>query len=476
MAASVEALRGFRWGSPAWFVALAAIVLAALSFPGELLPDAIEQLRQARSHHYTDWHPPAMAVVWSSLMRATHEPGSLLLLHQLLYGAGFALLADACFRTGRLRQAWALALASCFPVFVFYNRLLLKDVAMASSLLAAAGVLYWYAAQGLRRPWWATVIAAVVLAYGVLVRINAVFAFGPLLLLFFERTSRLKGPALLGFAMAASVVALPVGDVVNHRVLGAQRLDVMQQLQIYDLMGIEARTGDEGVWAPHRVPLADARHCYSPVWWDTFSAWGACVWLRPAMGESGNDNPPEVIEERSRLWRAAILQHPLAYLAHRASHFNSSIYFAVPSFHQRYKHLSDQHVPGEEGPALQRKIVLDYAKVSALVWPVTWLALGVVGLVALRRRDASDVQARYSRALIVSALLFSLGYFVVGIGTDVRYHYWSILAICNGLLLSADSILDACRRPTPGMRLALALPIGVIAIGYATRLLDTPLF
>jgi hypothetical protein len=39
------------------------LVQALCTLPGELISDSREQLQQAISQHYSDWHPPVMALV-----------------------------------------------------------------------------------------------------------------------------------------------------------------------------------------------------------------------------------------------------------------------------------------------------------------------------------------------------------------------------------------------------------------------------
>lgn len=460
-------------GAPGAFVAIAMLAVTFVVFPGQLLPDTLEQLRQAREGAYSDWHPPVMAAVWRLLLQLTGSEGSLLLLHQLLYGTGFVLLADGCARAGMRKRAWALALLALFPLFVFYNRMVIKDIAMTSAFLGAAGVLFWYRVQHRAMPWAAAVVLALMLAYGVLVRANAAFALGPLLLLWAGR--RWGGWKTLPACAAITLLALAAGGVVNHRLLHAHRGDVIQQLQIYDLAGIQVRSGDSTVWGRHAVPLAGVRACYTPLWWDPFSSWGQCAGLRAAMGQGGNDNPPQVVEERTALWLKAILKHPGAYLSHRLAHFNSSVYFVVPSFHIRFKRVDGSGAGADTPEALRTKVRWDYAKVNALVWPVTWLVVGALALAALARAAATGPTQATARALLLSALLYSSAYAVIGIATEVRYHYWSIAAVMCACVLAAPD-LAAAWRASRGFRVAVTgAVLGTLVLGYAARLADWPI-
>ena len=69
-----------------------------------------------------------------------------------------------------------------------------------------------------------------------------------------------------------------------------------------------------------------------------------------------------------------------------------------------------------------------------------------------------------SRALLCSGLF---GYLVVGVATETRYHYWSIMAITLGIIL----ILFLCRRRSGHIRrvadLRWRLSWGSSRIGFA---------
>ncbi len=51
-----------------------AVVSAWLFYPGMMSPDSVEQLAQAVTADFTDWHPPIMAGVWWGLMRPFGAP------------------------------------------------------------------------------------------------------------------------------------------------------------------------------------------------------------------------------------------------------------------------------------------------------------------------------------------------------------------------------------------------------------------
>jgi hypothetical protein len=141
---------GSQHGIPFMPLVIAALLCAVqlvLTFPGQLLVDSEEALRQALSHHYEDWHPPVMAFVWAYLIEISGNRGTLVVLHQGLHWLGFGLIADGCYRANMVKKAWIILAAGAFPLFLIYGKIVLKDVGMASALVAAFGLMFWFLIQ-----------------------------------------------------------------------------------------------------------------------------------------------------------------------------------------------------------------------------------------------------------------------------------------------------------------------------------------
>jgi hypothetical protein len=464
-----------RIAAPLVALALCATQLAFI-FPGELISDSRDQLQQAITHHYWDWHPPIMAYVWSWLLRINGNPGLLLVVHQCLHWLGFGLIADGFFRVRMPGKAWLILAAGAFPVFLFYDREIVKDVGMGSGLVAGFGMLFWFLVQRKSIPWWAVLLSGICISYAALIRTNAVFAIGPILLLYFTRGRQFGLVKIAACSVLTAVLVLPLSNWINHGVIGARSQDPLQSLQIFDLMGIAVRSGDIGVLGEGAPPMDRIARCYTSYWWDPYSPWGSCQELRHEVefiSPDMNIVTPH-LAERSALWRRAILTHPLDYLAHRLSHFNSSIYFFVPSLSFRYSKASELAPIGQR-VITQRDIYFDYLRKNLLFWPVFWLALGACALALLRPPGVAPPAFSCARALLCSALLYSSAYVVVGVATETRYHYWSIMAIMLGIILGWSDIAQQVRtHPTRG-RVAVAFVLAVLFVGFAARIADVRL-
>jgi len=441
-----------------------------LSFPGSMNNDSLNQYAEAVSGRYTDWHPPVMAWLWSVLRRIADGPAPFFVLHVAGYWAGWWLLADAVRRSGRPRTAWLIALAGAFPTFLFLNATVSKDVGMVAAWLPAIGLLFWFRSQGRRVPMGVAPAVGLLLAYGTLVRGNAVFALGPLLFYALAPAGWLRSARLIAAAVVIAVLAIPVTQQANRLLFHPMERDVVHSLFLFDLIGIAAHEHDPALAAPRAALNAgDLRDCYTPYWWDSFSPWGACA----ARVDRPDTDHATWGEGLSAQWAATIAAHPRAYAAHRLEHFNSSLMFAVPLKHIRltpeYRGVNPGFKPLETVTA--GDIRFDLVRKNPLVWPATWVAWAAVMLVFLWRRGSSPA-AFLARVLVVSALGYSLAYLVIGVATDIRYHYWAILATVVATLFALPELGEGLRirsRPLVG---GLACVGMVVLLGLAARLLD----
>ncbi len=468
--ASIARNRG-RFIFPVAALALFAVQIAA-TFPGELIADSAEQLHQAMTHRFGDWHPPVMALVWSWLIRLTGNPGSLLVLQQALHWLGFGLIADGCYRANMPKRAWAILAAGAFPLFLFYDKILVKDVEMGSAFIAALGLCIWFLLLRKSIPWWAMLAAGVLLLYGTLIRTNAVFALGPLACVFFASGRRFNYVKIVMVSVIVALVAVPASNIVNHRLIGARPQDSLQSLQIYDLVGIEVRSGDRRVLGAAAAPVAALKGCYTSYWWDTFSPWGTCASLRPQLEyvtELDDAVDDRRVEQRSVLWRKAIVAHPFDYVAHRLSLFNSSLYFVVPALHFRFSKSAD--LQGANARIVsEHDVHMDYLKKNLFFWPIFWLAGGSCVLGLLNVSPGMPLVVSLARLLTSSGLLYSCAYLPFGVATDVRYYYWPIMAILVGVVLALPDIRSQWKDRPVYAKLAAAFLLTVVAAGYAARL------
>ena len=417
--------------------ALMAGANLAFWFPGEAGPDSQAQYAQAIAGQFDDWHPPIMAWLWSIFRLIADGDGPMFCFQVVLYWLGFGLIAIALARAERWLAAWAMLGVALFPSLLTLNVVLLKDVGMAVTFLAAFGALFWYRAQDRAVPPAAAAIVLALLLYGTLARANAVFAAVPLFA-YMIRPQWLGRPwRLLALSLPIALALVPAANLVNQRILGAAQRETIRALQVFDIAGISFHSGDLAVFGPgNAFTREEVTGCYAPAFWDRLAPWGECrvFWERLAVSRDlqatvAKLDASAVMEAQPNpdlrdLWLAAIIRHPVAYARHRLDHFGSEI----------WRGASMVGLDGDEPP----EVVL-YERLTAAA---LWLAVGVGLLVQLARartlRRTASIDA--ALALLLSGLPYACAYLVIGVAAELRYLLWSLIAIFTALVISLPEL------------------------------------
>jgi hypothetical protein len=303
-----------------------------------------------------------------------------------------------------------------------------------------------------------------------LVRTNAVFAVAPLLVYALAPATWLRTFRLLLASMVVAVAAVPVSQQINRVAFDPVQRQAVNSLLLYDIVGVAVHAGDPTIVEPRAtLAMSDLQQCYTPFWWDSFSSWGPCGKLvrRPDPDRAAHS------EGLAAQWMNTVRAHPVAYLQHRLKHFNSEVFFAVPLKHLRLAPEYRGDIPGVAPLEVfsPSNVRFDLVRKNPAVWPVTWLAWGVVLLVFLARRTPTP-GVLLARVLVVSALAYSSAYLFIGVATDIRYHYWSMLACMIATLLALPEIASGWRARSASLTAGVALVGLVVGVGLVARLLD----
>ncbi len=451
-------------------VAVLFIVNVLAYYPGSMMNDSVNQYAEAVSGRLTDWHPPIMAWLWSLLRRIHNGPAPFFVLHLAAFWGGIGLIADATRRSGRPGVAAAVALAGAFPSFVFENAYVIKDVGMAVSWVAAVGLIYWFRSQGRRMPLAWALLAGLLIVYGALVRTNAVFGLGPLLMYALAPAAWLRNLRLMIATLLIAVVAVPLSQQVNRVLFQPVAREAVNSLFLYDLIGIALHENNPALIEPRAtLSLQDLKTCYTPFWWDSFSSWGPCG---DKVHRPDHDRATYG-EGLAQQWAKTIKEHPMAYTVHRLKHFNSELMFAVPLKHMRLAPEFRTDLPGFKPLEVfsPTNIRMDIVRKNPVVWPVTWVAWGAMLLLFLARAEPLP-SVLFARVLVVSALAYSGAYLLIGVATDIRYHYWSMLASVLATLVVWPQLAQGWRSRSKPLIAALAVVAMVVITGLATRAFD----
>ena len=236
---------------------------------------------------------------------------------------------------------------------------------------------------------------------------------------------------LLGL-VAAVLIAAPF---VNHQHPRRRRRPASRRtLPVYDLAGIAHNAGPEAVplLPPETWAAMEARHCYTPFFWDPLGDEDHCQFVQEGLEEQAPD------AALFRAWAEAAARHPLAYAGHRLAHWNATLRWLVP----RGRPLAAPPAESEPntiglaspGPAgAEAAEIGGWLAETPLGWPVLWFAAALAALTLARPGQA------LATTLALSAVLLEASFALVSISSDLRYHLWPMLAtgIAWALILRA---------------------------------------
>ncbi len=426
-------------------------------FPGVPNPDSDLQYAQAVSGHFTDWHPPIMAWLWSLLLVIKDGTGLLFAVHVFCYWLGFGLIALTLSRIGRNLAAWAIVGVSVLPPLLMQNGQIHKDVGLAVAFLSSFAICFWYRAQNVRIPPAATIIAMALLLYGGLVRSNAVFALPPLIIYMWHATLVTRPLRFLASYIVIAILAIPASDAFNHKVLHAHPTFPLGSLETFDIAGIAHFSDDMSVFGDDRVTKQLLAECFTSVLWDTLKQGGKCSVLAEALGPRPTDK-----------WIAAISRHPLAYAEHRLVHYNHELSTVLLVHHPvdgMYNWKYYVHVT----PDTVKQKIVECIRLSSLFSPWFVLVLGL-GTLALSFPRSEEDPCRLNSAVVclaVSGLFYMAAYALIGVASEYRYHYWGMIAIWVATVMCVSEQEDTFLRLTRAGVLCIAVlaaALGVIQI------------
>lgn len=435
--------------------------LLILNFPGQISYDTVVQLADARSGHYSSWHPPVMAWLLSlsdTILRGTGILGTgifLLFVVSLLLASWLLLLRSG--RAGR-PAAIALVVIMATPQFLIYQGEIWKDILFANAavagfcFLAAAGARW----QTSRVRFLLLAFSALLFALATLARQNGVVtvpvaALSIGIIAYRRHSSWWR----YGFGLMAAVMILVLAGnlalglrsdhgkgnarqfykALTFDLTGVLRLDPSIRLTILEQKApdLEAAIRKDGIrlYAPHLMDTLEGSQF---------------------LIDSIYRAPPGVVFAQ---WRQVVLEHPGTYLRHRLPVFRWVV--APPE-------LMTCHpaVVGVSGPAdvleslgmthyTRRQDVLLFRWASLFFHtPVYshlfYAALSLLSMGMLARRAAPADMA--VAGLQVAALLFALSFFFLSVACDYRYLYFLDLAALTGVLQYF------CRPQSEGLRAA----------------------
>jgi ABC-type lipopolysaccharide export system ATPase subunit len=211
--------------------------------------------------------------------------------------------------------AMLLVLAAVPPAFTLVG-VIWRDILFAGAWLLAA-VLAWSVREQtlpVRLP--IQILALCLVACGILLRPNALFAI-PILAIYilWPAAFRLKRAALLYLPLAVAFYALV--PLVYYGALNAKKEHPLHSVFVFDLGGISHFAKDNQFpvsFTPEQNALL-INGCYQPTLWDIYWNRDPCKFVMAKLEGEKIFGTPVL----SSAWLRAVGSHPIAYLQHRAA-------------------------------------------------------------------------------------------------------------------------------------------------------------
>lgn len=408
-------------------------------YPGVMNYDARYVHSYIGQYPLGDWQSPLMTLLWALIDPIAPGAGSMFLLIVSLYWFAFALLALSV-----ARRSWAALalplLALSPPAFVLLG-VIWRDVLFAAVWLLAAALVFAAQSRSSSSRYWIQLAALALVAFGVLLRPNAIPA-APILAAYILWPARwsLKRAMLLYVPALLALVALV--PAVYYGLLGSIRQHPLHQILVFDLGGITHFTKQNQFpvsWTPDEAALITER-CYQPSEWNFYWNHGPCQFVMKKLEGEKFFGTSALTDA----WRHAVMKHPIAYLQHRAAYM-ATFLFGMNTVMWTVDIENPDRIVFADRPAfMQLKAMHDALEATWVFKPGAWLLL-CVALAVLGWRQRNTPEGAYVLGVSGSAAVYVATYFFVGVASDFRYSYWAVLAaLAAGTVLS----LRALRRAT----------------------------
>ena len=444
-------------------------IVACAAWPGLYQVDSLKQLRQAMTGHYTDTHPPLMALIWAGLLELTGTPASMFGLHIALWALGLLFWALVLCRANLPEGLPLLVLAAFSPTMLFLPGIVLKDVGLAVTLSMAFALAAALVLSQERSPF--LLITILILAfYAVGIRWNSFPAVLPLLYLTSLAITRAHGwrrhfAAALACTLCSTLL-LGSNLALVFRILPVERDHMIQFLQIHDLAGITVRTHKLLIPAEFqttRFSVANLEQAYTPTSMDLLYVTPAYLQQASKVNVENVDEifgknatgdgviritqDPLVLSMLTREWLSAIRENPGAYLRHRTAVFSSLLRLGDEPYPARVPaelklFYSNSAVTKLSTATLNR--LVGWAGGSPLFTGWFWI-LALAGAILAGAFIRHDPLGKVTIALGVSGLVYLVPYFFVGVAADFRYCYWSIVAATLCAVILGAFGIRTCR-------------------------------
>jgi ABC-type multidrug transport system fused ATPase/permease subunit len=424
-----------RRATPRQILVAGWLAFMVYAYPGYMSFDSVFQLNEARTDHFSDQHPPAMAELWRLVDGVITGPIGMLVIQSTCFLAGVFLL----FRHRMQPRTAAIAAVAVFlfPPISRVMAVIWKDAQMTAFLILGTALIL----EDRRRR---KVAGLVLLAAGTAMRHNALVMTFPIVVMLFSWNAAHRFWKRYALAFAAWCAVTGAAQLVTRALTDEPRHVWATSFALCDITStlryVEPTIPDDEL----RTMLAGTRilpkhdlHAFvrerqlvdwvNPLW-DTAYAFFAV---------------PATEAERAAMtkaWRNFVPSHLGAYLTYRWEVFKrvlelppielaSPVYdwFSdVQDIYGSADKIGHDAAPGQLQNLM--RAAMDAVGATWLFYIMLYVALTLLLLLfSLRDREVL--------ALIVSGIFSEVVLFVIAPTTDWRYSFWMVLAAVLALVM-----------------------------------------
>ncbi len=409
-----------RVGPRAILVA-AFVAFLIYAFPGFIGWDSEASLVQSRSGHYTDAHPPIIALLWRLTELFIAGPIGMLLIQAATLLGGLYLIFSRELRPKA--AAVAAAAVFLFPPISGVTALIDKDALMAGFVVLGIGLALHQRVK----------LAMVAFVLGTAMRWNALAAtLAPVLwLVELGGASTIRRYARAAIAwVVITAAALAINTAITDRREYAWYGTHAYQDIAGTLHYIDGLDDDQTAKFLDGLPLLTTDHLrakldalYDPAEYRQLQKYDGRILEIPAS--------PAQRAAVARVWKAAVLGHPWAYLHYRWDNFRKLLRIdPMPGYSQVYVWF---HVIANDDSIF----ILDHdANASTIQAHLRGWAISlsrtpfydpyIYVLIALALLPFC-FRKRIARTLLLAGLIYEAAWFVLDPTADFRYSQWLIL-------------------------------------------------
>lgn len=404
-------------------LSLFGLVMTLFAFyPGIVSSDALDQYQQGSRFIFTDWHPPVMSFIWSITDKIIPGPLGMLLLECLMYW-GSLLLLSLSIPAKHKYLSLSVIIVGFMPFALGTLSHILKDVFHAVTWMLAV-CLVVMANRNETGKKKIVIFAGMILITGSMFRFNAIFGLIPLSWLLVADNKPWAWRKLAFAFVLFPLCAILLTSVFNYKILNASKSKAFQSLIVFDIGGI-SHFSDANYFKEKWSDEEDSKirsECYDSRSWNNY-AWGTCGFVLKKLVASGSWDDGSLMGK----WLEAIYHQPTAYLQHRYENFTNLLWEPGGILEDRTasNSLGFEYKKTEAFAALQD--ITNFLRDTPLFKPGFWLivslAFSLYGLISCKGEWKNLIIA-----LNTSSFLYLLAYLFVGVASDFRYAYWSIMA------------------------------------------------